>query len=124
MNKAEKKKVRQNILMLLDSKCKGCEIKGDCRSRDDYCYTKCPIGFQLRDFSKMLSDADDPKGSKTKWSPDEELYLLNHYLLYDRQHLSERLNHSLESIEHKLKQIQGSKEQLDPQTKKVTHVAP
>jgi hypothetical protein len=111
LSRKEKRLIHRNIGRALD-KCSACEHKGVNMAKDGVCYTSCPVGKELRKFSALLEKKEYQEEKvfiSGKWTEDEKLYLLNHYSMYDVDHLAERLNRSHDSVSTQINRILSNK---------------
>lgn len=118
MDRESKKAIRLKISSLLDERCAGCKYKSAYKS-NDFCNNYCEIGRELVHLSSQLERPQDvpekplsiPEESfkKGRWSKDEELYLINHFKLFSRNHLAKKLNRSTSDIYNKLYRLKMKK---------------
>lgn len=107
MERLEKKKVRLNLIHILDTKCKGCMMRGD-RDAHNYCIKHCEVSMELQSLSASLINTTDIKG--TRWSEEEELYLAKHLGHYSVEQIANQLNRSPQSVISKIQRT-GKKKQ-------------
>lgn len=103
MNRLEKKRVRLNMIQILDTRCKGCMMRNDYDAHN-YCIKHCEVSQELQHLSSQLVKKNElVQGSK--WTKDEELYLINHMSLYTIDHMAHQLNRSPQSVISKIQRI-------------------
>lgn len=118
MNRLEKKNVRLNMIRILDTRCRGCEMRSDYDAHR-FCIENCDVSLELQHLSSTLlkqepenHSVDHQEKNEVKsgrWTSDEEFYLLNHMSRYSVDHLAERLNRSPQSIYSKIYQFRVKK---------------
>lgn len=100
MTREEKKRLRMQIIQLLDE-CDDCEHKTRLGSSTTVC-RQCPIGKQLITLSERL---EKPKRVSKPWSDDEEMYLAENYDKMRYKNIAEKLGRTQKAIKAKVKQM-------------------
>jgi hypothetical protein len=111
MNRTEKRRIRQKIHNLLDTKCKGCEFNG--KNQNGICNTICPVGAKMRSLSEVLFQNTEKQPSmfneslvlegytRKPWTVEEDFYLLNHFHLFSCEHLSKKFARTPVAVKHR-----------------------
>lgn len=106
LDRKEKKKIRMNIIKVLDKHCGNCMMRTGHSGK--YCIDHCDVTNDLKKLSKKLNvkkDIVEPQYRTGKWTNDEEFYLLNHMHLYPLEHLSNQLNRDPQFVFNKMRRI-------------------
>ncbi|PKG23929.1 hypothetical protein [Niallia nealsonii] len=120
MDKGEKKKIRLEIIGILNTECSNCPYLKD-NQFNKMCHHTCTFGKRMQELQvKMETKAEEVKVmkkqsvkpyNKGRYTPEEEFYLLHHMDLYRLTHLANRLNRSLSSVSLKIKQLRRKKKE-------------
>jgi hypothetical protein len=108
LTREEKRRIRREIISVLDAECNGCKYIKVRKTRDPYCADLCPVGERLQSLSAMLiqdNELANEKKAKPKsefkrrpWTEEEVLYLLNHSKYFSMEHLAEKLHRSVDAV--------------------------
>ncbi|WP_420768729.1 hypothetical protein ACNR9V_03090 [Parageobacillus thermoglucosidasius] len=99
MTKAEQKRIRLQIIELLDQ-CEGCPHRYKFGSSVRIC-PSCPIGQEMQALWKKLGERERQNAVRRPWTTQEEEFLLQNLHMKKRE-LAEKLGRSLRSIQNKI----------------------
>jgi hypothetical protein len=110
ITKSLRRSIHMQIGNILDQNCKNCEFRnigGHYSSEGQrYCSKECPVGQELQGLSnELLLDE-----GKTRWSEEQDFYLVNHLKRYSVHHLAIRLNRSKEAVKQRISYLSNRKE--------------
>lgn len=120
MDRKEKRKIRLDIIQILNDECGNCVYKKD-NQFNIMCHRFCTFGKQMQELQAKLEITAEEINvqaitkqpikpyKKGRFSPEEEFYLIHHMDLYSLTHLANRLNRSLSSVSLKVKQLRKKK---------------
>ena len=102
MTREEKKRLRMQIIRLLDE-CDGCRYKTKLGSSVEEC-KKCPIGKKLNELSSMLENKKRRTDAKP-WREEEEKYLSENHGKMKYKNIAQKLGRTPKAIKAKVKKM-------------------
>lgn len=102
MTREEKKRLRMQIIRLLDE-CDGCRYKTKLGASVEEC-KKCPIGKKLNELSSMLENKKKRTDAKP-WREEEEKYLSENHGKMKYKNIAQKLGRTPKAIKAKVNKM-------------------
>ncbi|MGG3808757.1 hypothetical protein [Geobacillus thermodenitrificans] len=109
MTKSEKRRIRMQVLEILDKYCQQCPYGHKNESYVPLC-RQCPHGQRMQELARPLwsNNGEASACGKTgKWTEEEDFYILNHYGVQPIEVLSARTGRSIQAIRKRLETLKG-----------------
>lgn len=102
MTREEKKRLRMQIIQLLDE-CDGCRYKTKLGASVEEC-KKCPIGKKLNELSSMLENKKKRTDAKL-WREEEERFLAENHSKMKYKNIAQKLGRTPKAIKAKVNKM-------------------